>query len=393
MTPSRSSLFRAAVAALLCTAALACSGGDGGDGRSAAGSSSATTEARNDVVYPGRSWARADAASLGFDQAELDGIAGRAEAAGSNCLLVTRKGKVAGEWYWNGGTATSAQEVFSATKSYGSTLVGIAQADGRLDIGDKASKYIRAWRGTPSDDVTIENILANDSGRELSPAVDYGQLPFAQDMDALAIGLKQTDKPGTRWGYNNSAIQTLDAVLREATGESPAEYAADRLLGPIGMAHSQMTTDASGNTKVFMGLQSTCEDMARFGYLFLRHGRWDGTQVVPSDWVEAATGQPSQPLNAAYGYLWWLNRPGAIAGAGQAVTGQAAAGRRDAQIVPGAPDDMFFALGLGGQTIAVDPGSETVVVRLGPARGPAGGPTFGAADAAAVVTEALTGRG
>jgi CubicO group peptidase (beta-lactamase class C family) len=399
-TPTPTILLRCLLAAGLSSAALACSSESGSsDGAAADGAAreeaaGATTPAPDAAVYPGAEWATADAASLGFDQAKLDAIAAQAQAGGSNCLLVARKGKVVGEWYWNGTDGASSQEVFSATKSYASTLVGMAEADGKLDITDKASDYITEWQGTPSEPVTIENILANDSGRQLSAQIDYTQLPFASDMDALAIGLTQEHDPGTTWGYNNAAIQTLDAILSRALGTDVAAYAQDRLLDPIGMAHSHMTTDRSGNTKLFMGLQSTCPDMARFGYLFLRDGDWDGSEIVPADWVEAATGQPSQDLNSSYGFLWWLNRPGTATGAGQA-TGQrdgsgAAEGR---QMVQGAPDDMYFALGLGGQIIVVDPASETVVVRLAPFRGLGGGngglPNFGAADAAKVVTEAL----
>jgi CubicO group peptidase (beta-lactamase class C family) len=405
-TPTPTVLFRSLLAAGLCCAALACSsGGSGpsdkasadGGGEAAAGESPAAPPG---TVYPGAEWATADAASVGFDQAKLDAIAADAQASGSNCLLVARKGKVVGEWYWNGTDGASSQEVFSATKSYASTLVGLAQADGKLSITDKASTYITEWQGTPSEPVTIENILANDSGRQLSPAIDYTQLPFSPDMDALAIGLTQEHDPGTAWGYNNAAIQTLDAILSRALGGDVASYAQDRLLDPIGMANSHMTTDRAGNTKLFMGLQSTCPDMARYGYLFLRDGDWDGTQIVPADWVEAATGQPSQDLNSSYGFLWWLNRPGNVLGAGQA-TGQGGTtattgGGEGRQMVRGAPDDMYFALGLGGQIIVIDPGSETVVVRLAPFRGLGGNgglPNFGVGDAARVVTEALVDPG
>ena len=386
--------------ALAASVAGACSSGDDG-GAGASGRADAADEGgaatggsdggAADVVFPGAEWDRAgDAADLGFDRAVLDELATQAERAGSNCLLVTRRGHIAGEWYWNGTDASSSQEVFSATKSHASTLVGIAQADGALDIDDPASDYIDAWAGTASEDVTVENLLSNDSGREWAFAVDYGQLPAQPDLDAFATGLSQQHEPGTSWAYNNAAIQTLDVVLREATGERAADFADERLYGPVGMDDTSMTVDAAGNTAMFMGVRSTCEDMARFGYLFLRGGTWDGTEVVPEDWVDAAVGQPSQDLNAAYGYLWWLNRRGPILSPLQATTpGADAPDQPDSQLVPGAPEDMFFALGLGNQIVAVDPGSETVVVRLGGAGAPAGAAPFDTAAAARVVTDAL----
>ena len=355
------------------------------------------------TVYPGARWARGDAADLGFDEAALAEIASAAEAAGSNCLLVTRHGRIAGEWYWNGATATGGQEVFSVTKSVASTLVGIAQANGQLDVDDAAADYVDAWAGTRSGEVTIADLLGNDSGREWSVVLDYVHLPAQPDSDAFAAGLSQDAAPGVAWAYNNAAIQTLDVVLRHATGRPVYEYAAGQLFEPIGMAHSAMTTDVVGNTRIYAGLQSTCQDLARLGYLFLRGGQWDGRRILPRGWVEAAVGRPSQELNDAYGYLWWLNRPGTVLDAGQATApggpggsggpgdraGAGGSGGRS-QLVPGAPEDMFFALGLGDQIVAVDPSSDTVVVRLGGATRPTGDTApFDAAAAASVVTDAL----
>jgi CubicO group peptidase (beta-lactamase class C family) len=376
-------------AAVLVMLAGACSSSDSSD---AAGSPATTGggDGAADVVYPGDDWDEADAEEMGFDPARLDEVASGAEAADSNCLLVTRRGQIVGEWYWDDTDETTAQEVFSATKSYGSTLVGIAQAEGHLDIDDPVAEYIPEWADTPSEDVTIRNLLSNDSGREWSLAIDYGQMVGSGDTTTFGIELSQDAPPGTTWAYNNSAIQTLDAVIEAATGEETADYARDKLLDPIGMSGSEMSHDAAGNTLVFMGLQSTCRDMARFGYLFLRQGNWDGTQVVPEEWVAEAT-TPSQEINPGYGFLWWLNHPGGrrdvtrATGAGED-GGEGAAG----QAADGAPEDMYWALGLGGQVISVDPGSETVVVRLGPGRVDGPSAQWGPAQAAEVVTSALT---
>jgi CubicO group peptidase (beta-lactamase class C family) len=343
-----------------------------------------------DIVYPGKDWATEDAAAAGFDGAKLDEIASRAEAGASDCFLVTRHGRIVDERYWKNTTPDTAQEVFSATKSYTSTLVGIAQDEGKLKITDRAAVYIPEWANTASADVTIENLLANDSGRHWDTRTDYTDMAVAaRDKTAFAIGLGQDAAPGTTWAYNNSAIQTLSAVVKRATGEDASAYATEKLLDPIGMTHSRLKKDASGGSLTFMGLSSTCRDMARFGYLMLHKGVWDGRRIVSAAWVDAATGHSSQKLNAAYGYLWWLNRKGPIASPLQATTGEAGGDQKNGQLVPGAPDDMFFALGLGNQIISVDPGSDTVVVRLGPARAPAGSGPFTQKDTAAVVTDAL----
>jgi CubicO group peptidase (beta-lactamase class C family) len=328
-------------------------------------------------------------AELGFDAQVLERLAQDAEDAGSTCLLVARDGVVAGEWYWNDGAPDKPQEVFSVTKSVTSTLVGLAQADGDLDLADPAASYIPEWEGTPSQEVTVRNLLSNDSGRFWSSETDYGTLLQARDRTSYAVGLEQAQPPGTVWNYNNAAIQTLDRVIRNATGVATDVYAEEQLFGPLGMADTRMTPDASGNsTQAFFGMQSTCPDLARFGQLFEQQGEWDGEQLLPTDWVEDAVGRSSQDLNAAYGLLWWVNRNGPQLEPVEEVGGAP----RSGQLVPGAPADMYAALGFGGQVVMVDPGSGTVVVRLG-TLGTGASPTAGAyslGNAAQVVTEALT---
>lgn len=347
-----------------------------GDGSSAVG------------VFPGDEWETVTPEDAGLDAAVLDAIAADAEAAGSNCFLVARDGRLVAEWYWQGASADAAQEVFSVSKSVTSALVGIAAADTGnpdvdLELTDSAAAYIPEWSGTDAEAVTVEHLLSNDSGREWSFQIDYTDMAVnAEDKSAFAVALGQEFPPGETWAYNNAAIQTLSEVLQSATGIEPADFAEEHLFGPVGMAATDMTTDATGNTLTFMGVQSTCRDLARFGLLYLNDGSWDGTQIVPADYVEASVGAPSTELNAAYGYLWWLNREGPQ----RNPVGDPTEPGEHGQMVPGAPDDMFWAIGLGSQIVQVDPGSRTVVVRLGPFDLQ---PTFGAAATARVVTEGV----
>ena len=313
-------------------------------------------------------------------------MATTAETGKSNCLVVVRDGKIAGEWYFRGTNAETTQNVFSMTKSVASTLVGIAQDDGDLDIDDPASTWITEWKGTPSDAVTVRNLVSNDSGRHWDLVTDYVSLIQAGDRTNFAVGLAQDVAPGNTWAYNNAAIQTLDAVLQAATGQDPAAFAAARLFGPLGMTHTTMTHDPGGNTNMFFGVQSTCQDMARFGYLFLRNGVWAGTRIVPQEWVDAATDHASQEINAAYGYLWWLNRSGPVTDPLHPMTREQAATAPHVQLVPSARADMYWAIGLGGQIVQVDAGSDTVVVRLGTGDRNSG---YGPGATARVVTEAL----
>ena len=319
--------------------------------------------------YPGDEWETVPPAEAGLDAAILDGLAAEAEAAGSTCMVVTRDGAVVDERYWQGATADTPREAWSVTKSVTSVLAGIAEDEGALSLTDPAADHIPEWQGTESEAVTVDNLLRNDSGRHWSIASDYVEMAIrAPDKTAYAIGLAQDSPPGEVWAYNNAAVQTLSAVLESATGRPAKDYAEEVLFDRIGMARSDMTTDQAGNTLTFMGMQSTCLDLARFGYLMMRDGAWDGEQVVSEDYVEQAVGGSSTPLNAAYGRLFWLNREGRIVSPLLA-TGGAGGGSEpvtEGQVVPGAPDDIFWALGFNNQVVTVIPSEGVVAVRMGP---------------------------
>jgi CubicO group peptidase (beta-lactamase class C family) len=344
------------------------------------------------AAVPGATWSTTTPHAVGLDGSKLDQIGQVAEQGKSNCLVVVRDGKIAHEQYFRGTNEASVQDIYSATKSITSTLVGIAADDGKLRLDDSASKWIPEWKGTPAAAVTIRDLLSNDSGREWSPTIDYVQLLQASDRTAFAIGLPQAHPPGQVWAYNNSAIQTLQRVLQQATGIDVVAYAKARLFDPLGMTETKMTTDRAGNAQTFEGVRSTCRDLARFGLMMLDGGKWGGRRIVSTRWVHDATGGSSTKLNAAYGYLWWLNREGVIGSPLVATDLSAAANptTTHGRLVPNAPHDIYWALGLGNQIVQVDPGSKTVVVRLGTGEPRPKPPTFGTAEASRVVTEAVT---
>ncbi len=336
---------------------VGCGGDDGG---------SASTPFRPQPVCPDPDWEVEAPEEHGMDALLLEQAAAYAQEHDSNCLVVTRDGVIVGEWYWNGWDQETEQNLFSVTKSFTSALVGIAQEHGALDIHERASEYIDAWRGTASEEVTIRDLISNDSGRYWDFITDYvAMFLVAPDKTAFAIGLGQQHEPGTYWEYNNSAIQTLERVLKVATDTDVAEFARDFLFDPLGMA-SSYGRDPAGNPLTFSNATASCRDMARFGLLYLRHGRWvDDLEVIPEDWVQEST-QPSTTLNAGYGYLWWLNREGhwVLPSAPLRQEG-------DGRILDGVPEELFRASGAFNQIIAVDPGTHIVFTRLGGITDPA----------------------
>jgi CubicO group peptidase (beta-lactamase class C family) len=313
-----------------------------------------------EFVFPNPHWVVETPEAHDLDSTLLEAAADFAGDHATDCLVVTRDGVIVGEWYWKDWDETKEHNVFSVTKSITSALVGIAQDRGELDIREKASNYITEWIGTDSEDVTIQNLISNDSGRHWDFAADYIQnYLLARDKTALAIGLGQQVAPGTVWNYNNSAIQTLERVLNRATGEDVAVYAETHLFDPLGMA-SSYGRDPAGNPITYADVHASCRDMARFGYLYLREGRWrDHEQVVPRDWV-AASVRPSTPLNDAYGYMWWLNRDGHWVA--PSWTGHE---EGEGKPLSDLPEEVFRASGAFNQIIFVDPTTDIVFTRTG----------------------------
>lgn len=318
------------------------------------------TDPGGEPVYPDPEWDHGRPEDHGLDPVALAEFATFVGDNDSNCLVVVHAGVIVGEWYWNDYTPDTDQEnVYSVTKSITSALVGIAQERGELAIDDPAASSIQEWMGTPSEVVALRHLISNDSGRHWDFFADYVQLGLQADQTAFAIGLDQQQDPETYWEYNNAAIQTLERVLEVATAQDVGDYATANLFDPIGMTASY-GRDGDGNPLTYQGVSASCRDLARFGYLFLRDGRWaGGVQVVPQAWVAEST-VPSTPLNSAYGYMWWLNHDGHYVLPSAPLRQEG-----DGQLVPGAPAHLFSAVGAFGQLVIVDREREIVVVRLG----------------------------
>jgi CubicO group peptidase (beta-lactamase class C family) len=367
MSLRRRSAWSLALLGLL--ALTACSGSDdtGAPLTDGATSTTTTTVAPATEVFPGEDWARAAPGEQGFDASALDALAARAEAAGSTCLVVVRDGVVVADHSWPGPGVAAPREAFSVTKSLTSTLVGIAADRGDLGLDKPAADLITEWEGTASDVVTPRDLLSNTSGRFTDRATDYVEMAIqAEDKTAFSIALDQDRPPGEEWEYNNAGFQTLDDVLERATGTHPSDFAEEVLFAPIGMADSDLRRDAAGNALTFMGLQTTCLDLARFGLLMLHDGRWEDQQVVSAEFVEEAT-SPSSDLTSAYGLGWWLNEPGRLVSPALATTGAAGSdGGEQGQMLPDGPVDAFWALGFNHQVLSVLPSEGVVAVRLGP---------------------------
>ncbi len=144
---------------------------------------------------------------------------------------------------------------------------------------------------------------------------------------------KLVDDPGAKWNYSSALPHLLSAVLTKASGTNTLAFARHALFDPLGAVIGQWDQDPKGYYCGGSEICMTPRDMAKFGYLYLNNGEWNGKQIVPTAWVRASTQQTN---SAHYGFLWWLDT------------------------FEGYP--IYFAQGLGGQHIVVVPDLDAVVV-------------------------------
>lgn len=281
----------------------------------------------------------------GTSKSQLDTLAGKLQDASGNTrtsLVVVKEGALIYEKYWKG-AADTMRQVFSCTKSWGSTLVGIAVHKGLVTTEDPVSKWIPEPAGEVGKGATIEHLLTQTA---------------------------QTTPPGKEFAYNSgSIVNTLPEILEVASGMSSHAFFQSFLAEPLKLT-MQWPSCAEGGCSgtrykedyIQFGdrgpnpvLQSTVRDQAKLGWLWLDDGVWNGERLLDTTYIEAAT-QPSFDFQSLYGYLWWLNRKG---------PGKGPLGLRLA-FDPAVPDDMFHAVGgIGNCAVGVFPKQRMVIAHTG----------------------------
>ena len=257
-------------------------------------------------------------------------------------LLVSRRGEVVLERYFNGTRATRPANVKSVSKSVVSALVGIA-IHRRLIPGVDAP--IATWfselktdREKTKQAITVEDLLTMRSGLESTSNRNYGAWVQSRNWVQHALRRPLLAAPGTTMQYSTGNSHLLSAILTTATRSSTWRFANDNLGKPLGFSFPQWPQDPQG---IYFGgndMLMTPRQMVAFGELYLNRGRAGGAQVVPESWVEQSfVPRGRSPISGnEYGYGWWSREMG---------------GRR-----------AYYAWGFGGQYVFVVPDLDLVVV-------------------------------
>jgi len=260
------------------------------------------------------------AAIVGF----LDAV--EKTGAGLHSLMLVRHGHVVAEGWWAPYAPALPHMLFSLSKSFTSTAVGLAVAEGRLTVDDAVVDFFPGLLPpTVSNNLAamrVRHLLSMSTGHDtdVTPAVRN-----AVDGDWVRAFLAQPVQhwPGTHFAYNSAATYLLSAIVQQLTGQTLLEYLDPRLLTPLGISGATWQSCPRGIHIGGWGLSVRTEDIAVFGQLFLRGGVWRNQQLVPSAWVDEATrhhvsngDSPDSDWAQGYGYQFWRCRHNAYRGDG-----------------------------------------------------------------------------
>ncbi len=301
--------------------------------------------------WPTVSWTVLRPEEVGMDRAKLEEAGRYAFGSGRNtqAVVVVRGGAIVWERYAFGSGRRSWVTTWSTAKSITSALLGIALERGAIaDLDRSVAAYLPSWTDTPKEAITVRSLVQMQSGLRFDEEETagrepgLGQLIEASDVVAYARALEPAALPDTVWNYSSADTVLLGAVLEAATGMPLADYAERTLFQPLGMAPVEWWRDGQGHTHAWCCIDTQARQLAKFGLLFLREGRWDGQVILPAEWVRSSTTE--RGLYGGYTYGWWVHDPAAP---------------------DGLPVDRFSARGFHGQDIHVIPSLDLVVVRNG----------------------------
>lgn len=245
-------------------------------------------------------------------------------------IMFLRHGKVIAEGWWAPYRADLKHTMYSCSKSFTASAVGLAVHEGKLNVEDKVVSF---FPDQLPDNVSanlaalrVRDLLSMTAGQEPDPT------PVIRSADNWTKAFLATpilNQPGSKFLYNSLATYMLSAIVQKVTGEKIIDYLTPRLFAPLGITGMDWETTPDNINTGGWGLRIKTEDMARFGQLFLQKGVWNGKQVLPAAWVqEASTAKiiqhPDMPQSKrdssdweqGYCYQMWRSRNNSFRGDG-----------------------------------------------------------------------------
>ena len=292
-------------------------------------------------------WEHIELSDYSIDTVKLDELIKWVKSKNSTAFLMSIKGRILTENYWNGVSDSRVLPMTSIAKSFVSVMIGMAQQDGLIDINRLTSDYLgKAWSSMDEDQedaITLKHHLKMTIGLD-----EWPPHPESNACTKPVCMIYKAD-PDTRWAYHQGAYELLQNVLRNISDQTLQQYSDQILFNELGIDRAQWNNN---------NLSMTPRELFRYGTFMLANCSWKGKTLLQDDKYKSDMLNSSQDINPSYGYLWWLNgkeshmvppKPNIF----------------NYSIVATAPDDMYFAYGFLDQKLFVVPSMDLVVVRLG----------------------------
>lgn len=266
-------------------------------------------------------------------------------------LLVISNNKITFENYYLGADQNTRFSSNSVCKSFVSALVGIAIDEGYINsVDDSIAKYVKEFKDTEMESITIKDCLQMSSGIAFDEAADMGKISitslFGKSKMKSIVKLGLSHEPGTYRAYSSINTDILGEVVSNATGYRLSEYMEDKIWSRIGVENEAYWTLSDNKELANGGLHISLRDYARFGLLYMNNGIFDGRQIIPQSWIKASVETNAPHLRASYdgkaydelgyGYQWWI---------------------------PEGNDNEFMAIGVFDQWIYINPAKDVIIVK------------------------------
>jgi CubicO group peptidase (beta-lactamase class C family) len=331
------------------------------------------------AAYPGYSWPskakevretkKAEIAKLEEYAFTLTGTDGERKGIRTDSLLIIKGGEIVYEKYARGWDELKPHISWSVAKSFSSALTGVAVQQGLLKIEESICRVLKDQTDATCK-LTVRQLLEFSSGLDWQEGYENSSYQASgpismffgegrHDMLGFVLGQRTYAEPGVKWRYSTGESLVLSAVAKGAlaTRFGARNWAWTPFFDVMGMRGVTFEEDAKGTPLGGSHVFATSRDYARFGYLYLHDGCWDGARLLPEDWVSRSV-TPSGPFASSAGekedtpngWMWWLNQT---------------SGPVKVKPWKDAPDDTYSAIGHWGQYVVVVPSLDVVIVRTG----------------------------
>ena len=235
-------------------------------------------------------------------------------------LMILRHGQVITEAFWAPYQPTHTQQLYSLSKSFTSTAIGLAVGEGLLSVEDAVVSFFPELAPSAISSnlaaLKVKHLLSMSVGHEKDAIMTLEASGPGVPWEKTFLNIPVMFEPGTKFLYNSGASYMLSSIVKKVTGQTAHQYLKTRIYEPLNIEGATWTENWEGVNMGASHLRIRTEDIAKFGQLYLQKGVWNGKQLLKREWVEEATkkqisnGQNNSSWAYGYGYQFWMNPPG-----------------------------------------------------------------------------------